>query len=94
MNISITVVRNCESGNNISPDIVFVPWVIYNGNGNLFYEKKPVTERFKTLSENIYRNRMYRNVFCGKTIIKCGLPGVVFQDAHFGISTERKMCDI
>ena len=39
--------------NNYDFDQIHIPWIIYDDNDKLFYENKPVQERFKRLSESI-----------------------------------------
>lgn len=72
----------CKNNYNVDAEQIMVGWLIYNDNNRLFYEDKPVQERFTQLSENIYREHMHRNVFCGKCIVKCGLDDVCFPDMH------------
>ena len=76
------MIQNCESNFNLSPEMIQVGWKIYDDNNHLFYEDKPVYERFTNLSNNIHHNRMWRNVFCGKCIVKSNIPDLYFVDMH------------
>lgn len=72
----------CKNNYDKDGEQIMVGWLHYDDNDQLFYENKPVQERFTRLSERIYFDRQHRNVFCGKCIVKCGIPNVVFKDMH------------
>lgn len=81
--------RICKLKYDIEPKQIQVGWLMYDDNDKLFYEDKPVQERFTRLSENIYTGTLFRNVMCGKVIVKCGLDYVIFPDMHHAEFTEH-----
>lgn len=81
--------RICKIKNNVDPEQIQVGWLIYDDNDKLFYEDKPLQERFTRLSENIYTGVQFKNVMCGKVIVKCGLDDVIFPDMHHSEFTEH-----
>ena len=81
--------ERCKTKYNVNPEQIQVGWLMYDDNDKLFYEDKPLQERFTRLSENIYRDTLYRNVMCGKVIVKCGLDDVIFPDMHHSEFTNH-----
>lgn len=63
------------------PQQLQMGWICFDDNDQLFYDPRPVQERFKRISRVIYYKHQHRNVFCGKCIVKTGLP-IEFRDMH------------
>lgn len=73
------------------PETIMVGWLHFDDNDKLFYEDKPVYERFTRVSDKIYFSHLHRNVFVGKSIVKGSVNDLVFVDMHAPICTEHEL---
>jgi len=56
--------------------IIYLNFMFYTDNNNLYYENKPVLSRFKERS-------FYNKIYWGKSIIRGNIPGINITSAHY-----------
>lgn len=75
-------------------DQIRVGWVVYGDNDQLFYDERPVQERFKYPSSKIYQYDPNNNV-CGKTILKSSeRTDLYFDNPHVAISNTNQIMTV
>lgn len=77
--ISLT---NAKHNYNIEADQLFVGWMIYGDNNNIFYEDKPVQERFTEITDQIYLSQFNNLVYTGKCILRTNCPAKFTTTMH------------
>lgn len=63
-------------------------WLIYTDNGHIFYEDKPVLERFTEISEQMFETSFNWLNYIGKSIVKTKKE-FLEMDIHFPRSTDE-----
>ena len=72
-------------------DSIHLNWVHMSDNNKLYYENKPLKERFTKRGKNVVKNK-YNKLCYVKTIIKGHLKNISVTHNHF-ISEKIKACD-
>ena len=75
--------NNCES--------IQLNWVHMSDNNQIFYENKPLLERFPEIGKNIVKNK-YNKICFVKTIIRGHLKNITINQNHI-LSEKLKACD-
>ena len=72
-------------------DSIQLNWVHMSDNNNLFYENKPLYERFTEKGKNVIKNK-YNKICYIKTIIRGNLKNIIINNNHF-LSENLKSCN-
>ena len=80
---------------NTDYNCVFVNWICYGDNGHLYYENKPIQERFTKRSSNeAWFNKNIPLHYYVKSIVKTNIHGISFKESvHYPNSNSVRACN-
>lgn len=80
--------KNAADFFSIDPDQLFIGYMIYTDNGNIFYEDRPVLERFTEITDQVYMGEFNNLVYTGKCILRTKRPAKFTTTMHNAFGSQ------